>query len=350
MRKSLITIAIFPFLLSCTAWNQRNEQSKKDNTTGVDETTNWDSIRSIFANVNYENQEDSWDLKEICNLSTSPNDSIASIYEDFRTMKLSFQNDSTISINGYISSINRRVSTASDYEYYCPISYFFFKDYFSIRGINIKDSVHYIYMTPHDNNFPFNNYADNETNIYTHDYLILYRKDIAACFKYTKKRNQYSLNKNGRLIYSSKEFMKSINATDSIKETSSCIKWNLSINTLNCLNENKINKVTKEWTIMKLPQEGSKYEIVVVNNSNGDFDTGGIYIVKNKTIDNANCIPLSFGSYSEENFSIDEFSIYSDNTIFVRTLLKEGSQKILKIKAYQINNDGEFYELKANVL
>jgi hypothetical protein len=88
---------------------------------------------------------------------------------------------------------------------------------------------------------------------------------------------------------------------------------------------------------VKLPSYKG-FPILVCFNYNAD-DEFLIFTYRNNSISIDNCIDvLAFSSYNDEK---ESFAIYSDGTIYVKTV----DGKKTHITVYRINDEGDFYEL-----
>ena len=91
------------------------------------------------------------------------------------------------------------------------------------------------------------------------------------------------------------------------------------------------------FDFVKLPSYKG-FPIFVCLNYNED-DEFLIFTYRNNSINIDNCINvLAFSSYNNEK---ESFAIFSDGTIYVKTVDEKGSH----ITVYRINNEGDFYKL-----
>lgn len=289
----------------------------------------WNAIHRTYAAMKYQ-LKDSWELVSYYGYSVTGNENSL---EELRKMKIQILGDSILYLNGKKIKVCRTDRDSFMYER-DALYYAYLKDYFALRSINISKSVPVLLIQSSKDEI----YSDMLEYIYTGKYLVLYHNNIAGIFKHVRKSGQGLPSLDAKLEYTQADMYKDVKKEMSSKRAREYnirpYKGKLRI----CMGKS-ISQMDSSggFYFVKLPNYKS-FPIFVAYNCNED-DEFLIFTYKNGMIDDDNCISvLAFSSYNNIK---EDFAIFTDGTIYVRTI--EG--KKISIDVYRINDDGEFYQL-----
>ena len=289
----------------------------------------WNAIHRTYAAKKYQ-PKDSWELVSYYDYSVTENEKSL---EELRKMKIQILGDSILYLNGKKIKVCRTGRDPFMYER-DALYYPYLKDYFALRGINISKSVPVLLIQSSEHEI----YSDMLEYIYTGEYLVLYHNNIAGVFKYVRKSGQGQPSLDAKLEYTQADLYQDVKKEMSSKRAREYnirpYKGKLRV----CMGKS-ISQMNSSggFYFVKLPNYKS-FPIFVAYNCNED-DEFLIYTYKNGMIDDDNNINiLAFSSYNDIK---DNFAIFTDGTIYVRTV--EG--KKTSIDVYRINDNGEFYQL-----
>lgn len=291
--------------------------------------TDWNAIHRTYAAMKYQ-PKDSWELVSYYGYSVTENENSL---EELRKMKIQILGDSILYLNGKKIKVCRTDRDSFMYER-DALYYAYLKDYFALRGINISKSVPILFIQSSEDEI----YSDMLEYVYTGEHLVLYHNNIAGIFKHVRKSGQGLPSLDAKLEYTQADMYKDVKKEMSSKRAREYnirpYKGKLKL----CMGKSitQMNS-TGGFYFVKLPNYKS-FPIFVAYNCNED-DEFLIFTYKNGMIDDDNCISvLAFSSYNDIK---EDFAIFTDGTIYVRTI--EG--KKTSIDVYRINDDGEFYQL-----
>ena len=291
--------------------------------------TDWNAIHRTYAASKYQ-PKDNWELVSYYDYSITENENSL---EELRKMKIQILGDSILYLNGKKIKVCRTDRDSFMYER-DALYYAYLKDYFTLRGINISKSVPVLLIQSSKDEI----YSDMLEYIYTGKYLVLYHNNIAGIFKHVRKSGQGLPSLDAKLEYTQADMYKDVKKEMSSKRAREYnirpYKGKLKL----CMGKSisQMNS-TGGFYFVKLPNYKS-FPIFVAYNCNED-DEFLIFTYKNGMIDDDNCVSvLAFSSYNDIK---EDFAIFTDGTIYVRTI--EG--KKTSIDVYRINDDGEFYQL-----
>ena len=291
--------------------------------------TDWNAIHRTYAASKYQ-PKDNWELVSYYDYSITENENSL---EELRKMKIQILGDSILYLNGKKIKVCRTDRDPFMYER-DALYYAYLKDYFTLRGINISKSVPVLLIQSSEHEI----YSDMLEYVYTGEHLVLYHNNIAGVFKHVRKSGQGLPSLDAKLEYTQADMYKDVKKEMSSKRAREYnirpYKGKLKL----CMGKSisQMNS-TGGFYFVKLPNYKS-FPIFVAYNCNED-DEFLIFTYKNGMIDDDNCISvLAFSSYNNIK---EDFAIFTDGTIYVRTI--EG--KKTSIDVYRINDDGEFYQL-----
>ena len=289
----------------------------------------WNAIHRTYAARKYQ-PKDSWELVSYYGYSVTENENSL---EELRKMKIQILGDSILYLNGKKIKVCRTDRDPFMYER-DALYYAYLKDYFALRGINMSKSVPVLLIQSSKDEI----YSDMLEYVYTGEHLVLYHNNIAGIFKHVRKSGQGLPSLDAKLEYTQADMYKDVKKEMSSKRAREYnirpYKGKLKL----CMGKSisQMNS-TGGFYFVKLPNYKS-FPIFVAYNCNED-DEFLIFTYKNGMIDDDNCISvLAFSSYNDIK---EDFAIFTDGTIYVRTI--EG--KKTSIDVYRINDDGEFYQL-----
>ena len=347
MKKRMVYILVgFLFLAGCPQANadsaspkavQRNgkaksllqEQGDKKEQRNDNATTNWDAIHAKYAAKKYKT-EDSWELAWYKDYT---GDSDSSPIDELKSMKIKLFGDSILYLNDKKLKVCRTVRDPFMYQrdalYYPSLT-----KYFANLGINITKSVPVLLLQSTMKDV----YSDMLEYIYTGKYLALYCKGYVGVYKYISRKNQGLPSPTAHLVYTDADLYKDIDKEMSSKHAR---QYNIRAykSKLKVLAGDRIEEMKSGggFDFVKLPSYKG-FPIFVCLNYNED-DEFLIFTYRNNSINIDNCINvLAFSSYNNEK---ESFAIFSDGTIYVKTVDEKGSH----ITVYRINNEGDFYKL-----
>ena len=292
-------------------------------------TTNWDAIHAKYAAMKYKT-EDSWELvwyKDYTGNSDS------SPIDELKSMKIKLFGDSILYLNGkklkVCSTVRDPFMYQRDALYYPSLT-----KYFANLGINITKSVPVLLLQSTMKDV----YSDMLEYIYTGKYLALYCKGYVGVYKYIRRKDQGVPSPTAHLVYTDADLYKDIDKEMSSKHAQ---QYNIRAykRKLKVVAGDRIEEIQngKGFDFVKLPSYKG-FPILVCFNYNED-DEFLIFTYRNNSISIDNCIEvLAFSSYNDEK---ESFAIYSDGTIYVKTV----DGKKTHITVYRINDEGDFYEL-----
>ena len=290
----------------------------------------WNALHRTYAAKKYQ-PKDSWELVSYYDYSVTENETSL---EELRKMKIQILGDSILYLNGKKIKVCRTDRDSFMYER-DTLYYAYLKDYFALRGINISKSVPVLLIQSSKDEI----YSDMLEYIYTGKYLVLYHNNIAGIFKYVRRSGQGLPSLDAKLEYTQADMYKDVKKEMSSKRAREYnirpYKGKLKL----CMGKS-ISQMDSSggFYFVKLPNYKS-FPIFVAYNCNED-DEFLIFTYKNGMIDDDNCISvLAFSSYNDIK---EDFAIFTDGTIYVRTV--EG--KKTSIDVYRINDDGDFYRLE----
>lgn len=291
--------------------------------------TDWNAIHRTYAASKYQ-PKDNWELVSYYDYSITENENSL---EELRKMKIQILGDSILYLNGKKIKVCRtdRDPFMSERD---ALYYPYLKDYFALRGINMSKSVPVLLIQSSEHEI----YSDMLEYVYTGEHLVLYHNNIAGVFKHVRKTGQGLPSLDAKLEYTQADMYKDVKKEMSSKRAREYnirpYKGKLKL----CMGKSisQMNS-TGGFYFVKLPNYKS-FPIFVAYNCNED-DEFLIFTYKNGMIDDDNCVSvLAFSSYNDIK---EDFAIFTDGTIYVRTI--EG--KKTSIDVYRINDDGEFYQL-----
>ena len=289
----------------------------------------WNAIHRTYAARKYQ-LKDSWELVSYYDYSVTKNENSL---EELQNMKIQILGDSILYLNGKKIKVCRTDRDPFMYER-DALYYPYLKDYFALRGINISKSVPVLLIQSSEHEI----YSDMLEYVYTGEHLVLYHNNIAGVFKHVRKSGQGLPSLDAKLEYTQADMYQDVKKEMSSKRAREYnirpYKGKLRV----CMGKS-ISQMdsTGGFYFVKLPNYKS-FPIFVAYNCNED-DEFLIFTYKNGMIDDDNCISvLAFSSYNDIK---EDFAIFTDGTIYVRTI--EG--KKTSIDVYRINDDGEFYQL-----
>ncbi|MGP1550937.1 MAG: hypothetical protein ACTTI4_09525 [Prevotella fusca] len=289
----------------------------------------WNAIHRTYAARKYQ-PKDSWELVSYYDYSVTENENSL---EELQNMKIQILGDSILYLNGKKIKVCRTDRDPFMYER-DALYYPYLKDYFALRGINMSKSVPVLLIQSSEHEI----YSDMLEYVYTGEHLVLYHNNIAGIFKHVRKSGQGLPSLDAKLEYTQADMYKDVKKEMSSKRAREYnirpYKGKLKL----CMGKSisQMNS-TGGFYFVKLPNYKS-FPIFVAYNCNED-DEFLIFTYKNGMIDDDNCISvLAFSSYNDIK---EDFAIFTDGTIYVRTI--EG--KKTSIDVYRINDDGEFYQL-----
>ena len=289
----------------------------------------WNAIHRTYAARKYQ-LKDSWELVSYYDYSVTGNENSL---EELQNMKIRIIGDSILYLNGKKIKVCRTDRDPFMYER-DALYYPYLKDYFALRGINMSKSVPVLLIQSSEHEI----YSDMLEYVYTGEHLVLYHNNIAGVFKHVRKSGQGLPSLDAKLEYTQADMYQDVKKEMSSKRAREYnirpYKGKLRV----CMGKS-ISQMdsTGGFYFVKLPNYKS-FPIFVAYNCNED-DEFLIFTYKNGMIDDDNCISvLAFSSYNDIK---EDFAIFTDGTIYVRTI--EG--KKTSIDVYRINDDGEFYQL-----
>ena len=289
----------------------------------------WNAIHRTYAARKYQ-LKDSWELVSYYDYSVTKNENSL---EELQNMKIQILGDSILYLNGKKIKVCRTDRDPFMYER-DALYYPYLKDYFALRGINMSKSVPVLLIQSSEHEI----YSDMLEDVYTGEHLVLYHNNIAGVFKHVRKSGQGLPSLDAKLEYTQADMYQDVKKEMSSKRAREYnirpYKGKLRV----CMGKS-ISQMdsTGGFYFVKLPNYKS-FPIFVAYNCNED-DEFLIFTYKNGMIDDDNCISvLAFSSYNDIK---EDFAIFTDGTIYVRTI--EG--KKTSIDVYRINDDGEFYQL-----
>ena len=289
----------------------------------------WNAIHRTYAARKYQ-LKDSWELVSYYDYSVTKNENSL---EELQNMKIQILGDSILYLNGKKIKVCRTDRDPFMYER-DALYYPYLKDYFALRGINMSKSVPVLLIQSSEHEI----YSDMLEYVYTGEHLVLYHNNIAGVFKHVRKSGQGLPSLDAKLEYTQADMYQDVKKEMSSKRAREYnirpYKGKLRV----CMGKS-ISQMdsTGGFYFVKLPNYKS-FPIFVAYNCNED-DEFLIFTYKNGMIDDDNCISvLAFSSYNDIK---EDFAIFTDGTIYVRTI--EG--KKTSIDVYRINDDGEFYQL-----
>ncbi|WP_455061722.1 hypothetical protein [Prevotella fusca] len=289
----------------------------------------WNAIHRTYAARKYQ-LKDSWELVSYYDYSVTKNENSL---EELQNMKIQILGDSILYLNGKKIKVCRTDRDPFMYER-DALYYPYLKDYFALRGINMSKSVPVLLIQSSEHEI----YSDMLEYVYTGEHLVLYHNNIAGVFKHVRKSGQGLPSLDAKLEYTQADMYQDVKKEMSSKRAREYnirpYKGKLRV----CMGKS-ISQMdsTGGFYFVKLPNYKS-FPIFVAYNCNED-DEFLIFTYKNGMIDDDNCISvLVFSSYNDIK---EDFAIFTDGTIYVRTI--EG--KKTSIDVYRINDDGEFYQL-----
>ena len=289
----------------------------------------WNAIHRTYAARKYQ-LKDSWELVSYYDYSVTKNENSL---EELQNMKIQILGDSILYLNGKKIKVCRTDRDPFMYER-DALYYPYLKDYFALRGINMSKSVPVLLIQSSEHEI----YSDMLEYVYTGEHLVLYHNNIAGVFKHVRKSGQGPPSLDAKLEYTQADMYQDVKKEMSSKRAREYnirpYKGKLRV----CMGKS-ISQMdsTGGFYFVKLPNYKS-FPIFVAYNCNED-DEFLIFTYKNGMIDDDNCISvLAFSSYNDIK---EDFAIFTDGTIYVRTI--EG--KKTSIDVYRINDDGEFYQL-----
>ncbi|TWP22472.1 hypothetical protein ETU10_11025 [Apibacter muscae] len=283
------------------------------------------------------NNKISWELIDVTRFFDKPIEDID--LENFKKIKIQFSGD-TLILGGNKAIFSEKNLESTKYFGKGSLYEFFTEYILKNFNINIKNNVHFIELSDHDNiKKPFNYYFLKNGAIYENNYLFLYNSDdyVLAFKKQENKKNlrdiYTSLNTLSLPLKYSLEFIDTPNKFILIPEE---YKSLLDLKNFN-----------NDFEGIALPK--TKYNIkpllILANDASGQsilylYTLSDDYNVLDK-------LELYYSYDIDEGNIVTTFNINENYKIQIKkTEYKKETEKILAIKNYLINRSGKFEEIK----